>query len=127
MLISKYPSSAIARLHEYVIHSPDDIVRQEIEKLLSDCERAIVSLDPTIRISDLRCQMSTSLSQESADGVISHDVGAVDSCLSGEADYSVIDSSLPKSRCSELDSVSDTPMEIFSDIEGSFSVDVSNE
>lgn len=87
-----------------------------------------MSLDPTLKISDLRCQMSTSSSQESADGNASQEVGAVDSCLSGEADCSIIDLSLPKSRCSDLsDSVSDTPMEVYSDIEECFTVNVNND
>ncbi|CAG9540044.1 unnamed protein product [Cercopithifilaria johnstoni] len=128
ILISKYPSTAIARLHEHItVSSTDYAVRQEIEKLLSDCEKAIMSLDPTLKISDLRCQMSTSSSQESADGTASQEVGAVDSCFSGEADCSIIDLSLPKSRCSDLsDSVSDTPMEVYSDVEESFAVNLSN-
>uniref|UniRef100_A0A915Q527 DH domain-containing protein n=1 Tax=Setaria digitata TaxID=48799 RepID=A0A915Q527_9BILA len=128
ILIFKYPYTAVARLHEYVAVSPNDcIVRQEIEKLLLDCEKAITSLDPTLKISDLRCQMSASSSQESADGATSQEVGAVDSCFSGEADCSIIDLSLPKSRCSDLsDSVSDTPMEVYSDVEESFTVDLGN-
>lgn len=87
-----------------------------------------MTLDPTIKISDLRCQMSASSSQESADGTASQEVGAVDSCFSGEADCSIIDLSLPKSRCSDLsDSVSDTPMEVYSDMEESFTVDLRND
>lgn len=87
-----------------------------------------MSLDPTFKISDLRCQMSTSSSQESADGGVSQEVGAVDSCFSGEADCSIIDLSLPKSRCSDLsDSVSDTPMEVYSDVEESFIVNLKND
>ncbi|VDK89067.1 unnamed protein product [Litomosoides sigmodontis] len=129
ILISKYPSTAIARLHEYIgVSSTDCIVRQEIEKLLLDCEKAIMSLDPTLKIADLRCQMSTSSSQESADGGGSQEVGAVDSCFSGEADCSIIDLSLPKSRYSDLsDSVSDTPMEVYSDVEESFIVNLKND
>ncbi|VIO97084.1 RhoGEF domain containing protein [Brugia malayi] len=129
MLVSKYPSTAIARLHEYVaVSSTDCTVRQEIEKLLSDCEKAIMGLDPTLKICDLRCQMSASSSQESGDGTASQEVGAVDSCFSGEADCSIIDLSLPKSRCSDLsDSVSDTPMEVYSDVEESFTVDLRND
>ncbi|VDO40520.1 unnamed protein product [Onchocerca flexuosa] len=129
ILISKYPSIAIARLHEYIaIGSTDCTVRQEIEKLLSDCEKAIMSLDPTLKISDLRCQMSVSSSQESADGNTSQEVGAVDSCFSGEADCSIIDLSLPKSHCSDLsDSVSDTPMEVYSDMDEGFNVDLRND
>ncbi|VDK76894.1 unnamed protein product [Onchocerca ochengi] len=129
ILISKYPSIAIARLHEYIaIGSTDCTIRQEIEKLLSDCEKAIMSLDPTLKISGLRCQMSVSSSQESADGNTSQEVGAVDSCFSGEADCSIIDLSLPKSHCSDLsDSVSDTPMEVYSDVEESFNVDLRND
>lgn len=79
-------------------------------------------LDPTIRIPDLRCQISAGSSQESADEM-SQEVGAVDSCIGGEVDYSVIDLSLPKSHYSDLsDSVSDTPMEVYSDVEESFGV-----
>lgn len=82
-----------------------------------------MSLDPTLKVSDLRYQMSASSSQESADGNASQEVGAVDSCFSGEADCSIIDLSLPKSHCSDLsDSVSDTLMEIYSDADENFNV-----
>ncbi|MCP9263468.1 hypothetical protein DINM_006752 [Dirofilaria immitis] len=114
ILILKYPSIAIARLHEYIAISSTDCTKMLVSLLGSTRNReitfglrkAIMSLDPTLKICDLRCQMSVSSSQESADGTASQEVGAVDSCLSGEAD------------------LSDTPMEVYSDMEESFNVDL---
>lgn len=65
------------------------------------------------------CHLSASSSQDSQGSVdgMSPEVGsgALDSCLSGEGEYSVNDFSFPKSPSDYCDSISDTPMEVYSD------------
>ncbi|VDN01498.1 unnamed protein product [Thelazia callipaeda] len=126
MLILKYPSAAVDRLHEYLVSGSNDCaVRQEIKKLLVDCEKAITDLDPAVKISDLHCEISASSSRGNIDGTVIQEANVIDSCFSG--DCSVMDFLLTKSGSDLSDSVSDTPIEVYSDVEESFNINLRNE
>ncbi|VDK41859.1 unnamed protein product [Anisakis simplex] len=94
--------------------------KSTLENIPQQCDNCVSNYNNVVQSNEQISQKSDNVKRaEVAESEPVNEMANSDSCLGAEMDSSVPGSSLAKSRSDLSDSISDTPMEIFSDVEES--------